>query len=77
MCQAHWQALVLCGRGVDLARCHRRRRSVPVLNYFLQATSLGGRRMPACTYAVVVFSIVVQGLTMRRVLRHYGIAERR
>jgi Na+:H+ antiporter len=27
----------------------------------------------AGTYAVVVFSILVQGLTMRRVLRHYGV----
>jgi CPA1 family monovalent cation:H+ antiporter len=27
----------------------------------------------ACTYAVVVFSILVQGLTMRRVLVHYGV----
>jgi len=27
----------------------------------------------ACTYAVVVFSILVQGLTVRRVLVHYGI----
>ena len=27
----------------------------------------------ASTYAVVVFSIVVQGLTMRRLLTHYGI----
>ena len=26
----------------------------------------------ASTYAVVVFSILVQGLTMRRVLVHYG-----
>jgi CPA1 family monovalent cation:H+ antiporter len=31
----------------------------------------------ACTYAVVVFSILVQGLTMRRVLVHYGVAEER
>lgn len=29
----------------------------------------------ACTYAVVVFSILVQGLTMRRVLEYYGIGE--
>jgi Na+:H+ antiporter len=28
-----------------------------------------------CTYAVVVFSILVQGLTVRRVLLHYGICE--
>lgn len=28
----------------------------------------------ACTYAVVVFSILVQGLTMRRLLIHYGVA---
>ena len=27
----------------------------------------------ACTYAVVVFSILVQGLTVRRVLVHYGV----
>ena len=31
----------------------------------------------ACTYAVVVFSILVQGLTMRRVLLHYGVGEDR
>ena len=31
----------------------------------------------ACTYAVVVFSILVQGLTMRRVLVHYGVGEDR
>jgi CPA1 family monovalent cation:H+ antiporter len=31
----------------------------------------------ACTYAVVVFSILVQGLTVRRVLVHYGIGEAR
>jgi NhaP-type Na+/H+ or K+/H+ antiporter len=30
----------------------------------------------ACTYAVVVFSILVQGLTVRRVLVHYGIGTR-
>lgn len=30
----------------------------------------------ACTYAVVVFSILVQGLTVRRVLVHYGIGDR-
>jgi CPA1 family monovalent cation:H+ antiporter len=29
----------------------------------------------ACTYAVVVFSILVQGLTVRRVLLHYGIGD--
>lgn len=29
----------------------------------------------ACTYAVVVFSILVQGLTVRRVLVHYRIGE--
>jgi Na+:H+ antiporter len=29
----------------------------------------------ACTYAVVVFSILVQGLTMRRVLAYYSIGE--
>jgi Na+:H+ antiporter len=28
-----------------------------------------------CTYAVVVFSILVQGLTVRRVLAYYGIGE--
>jgi CPA1 family monovalent cation:H+ antiporter len=31
----------------------------------------------ACTYSVVVFSILVQGLTMRRVLVHYGVGEDR
>ena len=30
----------------------------------------------ACTYCVVIFSVVAQGLTMRRVLIHYGIAKR-
>ena len=29
----------------------------------------------ACTYAVVVFSILVQGLTVRRVLVHYGVGK--
>jgi len=29
----------------------------------------------ACTYAVVVFSILVQGLTVRRVLVHYGVGD--
>jgi len=29
----------------------------------------------ACTYAVVVFSILVQGLTVRRVLVYYGVGE--
>ena len=29
----------------------------------------------ACTYAVVVFSILAQGLTVRRVLEHYGVGE--
>ena len=31
----------------------------------------------ACTYAVVVFSILVQGLTVRRVLLHYRVGEER
>jgi len=31
----------------------------------------------ACTYAVVVFSVLVQGLTVRRVLVHYGIGDDR
>jgi Na+:H+ antiporter len=31
----------------------------------------------AATYAIVVFSILVQGLTVRRVLVHYGVGERR
>ena len=29
----------------------------------------------ACTYAVVVFSILVQGLTVRRVLVYYGVGD--
>jgi monovalent cation:H+ antiporter, CPA1 family len=29
----------------------------------------------ACTYAVVVFSIVVQGLTVRRMLIYYRVGE--
>ena len=28
----------------------------------------------ACTYAVVVFSILVQGLTVRRVLTYYRVS---
>jgi CPA1 family monovalent cation:H+ antiporter len=28
------------------------------------------------TYCVVVFSVLVQGLTMRRLLRHYGVGSR-
>ena len=31
------------------------------------------RAILAATYAVVVFSILVQGLTMRRLLTHYGV----
>jgi CPA1 family monovalent cation:H+ antiporter len=31
----------------------------------------------ASTYAVVVFSVLVQGLTVRRVLVHYGVGESR
>lgn len=31
----------------------------------------------ACTYAVVVFSILVQGLSMRRLLTRYGLVDRR
>lgn len=31
----------------------------------------------ACTYAVVVFSILAQGLTVRRLLVHYGIGDTR
>ncbi|MEO7271479.1 MAG: cation:proton antiporter [Vicinamibacterales bacterium] len=30
----------------------------------------------ACTYAVVIFSVLVQGLTVRRVLTYYGVGER-
>jgi Na+:H+ antiporter len=30
----------------------------------------------ACTYAIVVFSILVQGLTMRRLLGYYGVGEK-
>jgi monovalent cation:H+ antiporter, CPA1 family len=33
----------------------------------------GKHAILAATYAVVVFSILVQGLTMRRVLTHYGV----
>jgi len=29
----------------------------------------------ACTYAVVVFSVLVQGLTVRRVLEYYGVGD--
>ena len=29
----------------------------------------------ACTYAVVVFSVLVQGLTVRRVLVYYGVGD--
>jgi monovalent cation:H+ antiporter, CPA1 family len=30
----------------------------------------------ASTYAVVVFSVLAQGLTVRQLLRHYGVGER-
>jgi len=30
----------------------------------------------ACTYAVVLFSILVQGPTVRRVLTHHGVGDR-
>jgi Na+:H+ antiporter len=30
----------------------------------------------ASTYAVVVFSVLVQGLTVRRLLVYYGVGER-
>jgi len=33
----------------------------------------GRAHMLACTCAVVVFSILAQGLTVRRVLVHYGV----
>ena len=29
----------------------------------------------AATYAVVVFSVLVQGLTVRRLLLHYGVGD--
>jgi CPA1 family monovalent cation:H+ antiporter len=35
----------------------------------------GRDHLLACTYAVVVFSILVQGLTVRRVLVHYGVGQ--
>src|SRR3954454_2038908 len=35
----------------------------------------GRNAVLACTYAVVVFSILVQGLTVRRVLVHYRVGE--
>ena len=38
--------------------------------------SPGQEVLLASTYAVVVFSVLVQGLTVRRVLMHYGVGER-
>ena len=35
----------------------------------------GKQLLLACTYAVVVFSVLVQGLTVRRVLVHYGVGD--
>jgi CPA1 family monovalent cation:H+ antiporter len=35
----------------------------------------GRDHLLACAYAVVVFSNLVQGMTMRRVLVHYGVGE--
>ena len=35
----------------------------------------GRELIPACTYAVVVFSVVIQGLTLPKVLVHYRIGE--
>jgi CPA1 family monovalent cation:H+ antiporter len=41
----------------------------------LSLPSIPGKELLlACTYAVVVFSVLVQGLTMRRVLIYYGAA---
>ena len=37
--------------------------------------SPGQQVLLASTYAVVVFSVLVQGLTVRRVLMHYGVGE--
>ncbi len=37
--------------------------------------SPGQEVLLASTYAVVVFSVLVQGLTVRRVLRYYGVGE--
>jgi len=37
--------------------------------------SPGQEVLLASTYAVVVFSVLVQGLTVRRVLMHYGVGE--
>jgi CPA1 family monovalent cation:H+ antiporter len=64
-----------------------RRGIVPILTWcglrggisvamMLSLPSFPGRDyLLACTYAVVVFSILVQGLTVRRVLVHYGVGE--
>ena len=64
-----------------------RRGIVPILTWcglrrgisvamMLSLPSFPGRDyLLACTYAVVVFSILVQGLTVQRVLVHYGVGE--
>ena len=48
------------------------------MSSFETAAVLLGIAAACVTYAVVVFSILVQGLTMRRLLVHYhvGVAER-
>ncbi|MEO5821790.1 MAG: sodium:proton antiporter [Vicinamibacteraceae bacterium] len=67
------------------ARGSLRRGLVPVLTWsglrggISVALALSLPRFPgkevllACTYAVVVFSVLVQGLTVRRLLVHYGV----
>ena len=37
----------------------------------------GRELLLSCTYAAVIFSTLVQGLTIRRVLVHYGIGTTR
>ena len=74
------------GHAMSLGR-RNRRGIVPVLTWsglrggISVAMVLSLPRFPArdyllaCTYAVVVFSILAQGLTVRRVLVHYGVGE--
>jgi len=68
-------------------RGHLRRGLVPILTWsglrggISVALVLSLPRSPgqdvllASTYAVVVFSVLIQGLTVRRVLMHYGVGE--
>jgi len=74
--------------GIPIGLTPKRRRTTPALTQILTWTGLRGGisvalmlslppfpardLLVACTYSVVVFSILVQGLTVRRLLNHYG-----